>query len=124
MLKMNFQIGQVVKGVINGIQQYGIFVRLDKMNEGLLHISEINKTDPSIHYKVGNEIKVMILDIDPFSDQISLSQRGLLATPINIRRKRRHFWSSRSVKTGFKPLKDALPQEIKIGIKKYKKYLA
>ncbi|QNQ81488.1 S1 RNA-binding domain-containing protein [Lactobacillus sp. PV034] len=121
---MNLQIGQIVKGVINGVQQYGIFVRLDKKNEGLLHISEINKTNPSIKYKVGKEIKVMILDIDPFSNKISLSQRGLLTTAINIRRKKRHFWTSRSVRTGFEPLKQALPEEIKAGLKKYKKYLA
>lgn len=121
---MKFQIGQIIEGVINGIQEYGVFVRLDEQKEGLLHISEIVKTDPKRKYRIGESIRVMILDIDPFSDQISLSQRNLMKKMISIRRRKRHFWTSRNVEIGFSPLEQALPREIEVGIKKYKKYLA
>lgn len=121
---MKFQIGQIIDGVVNGIQEYGVFVRLDEKKEGLLHISEIAKTDPKRKYRIGESIKVMILDIDPFSDQISLSQRDLMKRLISIRKRKRHFWTSRNVETGFLPLERALPGEIEAGIKKYKKYLA
>lgn len=121
---MKLQIGQIIEGVINGVQEYGVFVRLNEQKEGLLHISEIKKANPERQYKIGEPIRVMILDIDPFSNQISLSQRMLRNKLINIRRKNRHFWTSRSVNIGFKPLEKALPKEIEVGIKKYKKYLA
>lgn len=121
---MKFQIGQIIEGIVNGIQEYGVFVRLDERKEGLLHKSEIAKADPKRKYKIGESIRVMILDIDPFSDQISLSQRNLMKKIMSIRRRKRHFWTSRNANTGFLPLKQALPQEIETGIKKYKKYLA
>ena len=34
--------GQIVEGVITGIQSYGAFVSLDKYSSGLIHISEIS----------------------------------------------------------------------------------
>lgn len=37
---MQVKIGDIVHGKISGIQQYGIFVRLDSKVEGLIHISE------------------------------------------------------------------------------------
>ena len=39
---MQVKIGDIVHGKISGIQQYGIFVRLDSQIEGLIHISEIH----------------------------------------------------------------------------------
>lgn len=121
---MKYQIGQVIEGTVNGIQEYGVFVKLDNNKEGLLHISEIAKSNPNKKYKLGESIKVMVLDIDPFSNQISLSQRSILKNKIDIRKDKRHFWTSKSVSIGFKPLKTALSREIEVGTKKYKNYLA
>ena len=48
---MKYQIGQVIEGTVNGIQEYGVFVKLDNNKEGLLHISEIAKSNPNKKYK-------------------------------------------------------------------------
>lgn len=81
-----FKIGDVVEGYITGIQNYGVFVSLNETEQGLIHISEcrhgfvMNFGD---HFKVGDKVKVMIVDIDEYTDKISLSMRVLtkLNTP-------------------------------------------
>lgn len=40
---MHYLVGQVVEGVITGIQPYGAFVYLDSDHKGLIHISEISR---------------------------------------------------------------------------------
>ena len=58
---MQVKIGDIVHGKISGIQQYGIFVRLDSQIEGLIHISEIHGgyvKDIGREYQVGETIKV------------------------------------------------------------------
>lgn len=78
---MQVKIGDIVHGKISGIQQYGIFVRLDSKVEGLIHISEIHGgyvKDIGREYQVGETIKVQVIDIDPYSNQISLSRRAVL----------------------------------------------
>ena len=34
----------IVKGIVTGIEPYGIFVKIDEKNDGLIHISKISKT--------------------------------------------------------------------------------
>ena len=78
---MQVKIGDIVHGRISGIQQYGIFVRLDSKVEGLIHISEIHGgyvKDIGREYQVGETIKVQVIDIDPYSNQSSLSRRAIL----------------------------------------------
>ena len=68
---MQVKIGDIVHGKISGIQQYGIFVRLDSKVEGLIHISEIHGgyvKDIGREYQVGETIKVQVIDIDPYSN--------------------------------------------------------
>ncbi|MDE6546770.1 MAG: S1 RNA-binding domain-containing protein, partial [Lactobacillus sp.] len=108
---MQVKIGDIVDGKISGIQQYGIFVRLDSKREGLIHISEIHGgfvKDIGREYQVGENIKVQVIDIDPYSNQISLSRRAVLPEVKEARKKRVHFWTSKRVKKGFAPLKDVL----------------
>ncbi len=110
-----------MQGKINGIQQYGIFVKLDDNTEGLIHISEIQSgfvKDIGSTFRVGDLIKVMVLDIDPYSNQISLSHRAVDKQDLN-RKNRVHFWTSLNVKTGFEPLKQALPEQIDEAYKRY-----
>lgn len=119
---MNYQIGQIITGTINGIQQYGIFVKLDDKTEGLIHISEIKGgyvEDIGKTFHVGEKIKVMILDIDPYSQQISLSHRAVLEPEKTTRKNKVHFWTSLKVQSGFKPVKDNLEHQIDEGLKRY-----
>jgi len=70
--------GQIIKGKITKITNFGAFVELEPELEGLLHISELadHKIDkPQDIVKVGQEVEVKILRIDPESRKIGLSLR-------------------------------------------------
>ena len=71
----NLKVSQIVEGVIQNIQDYGVFVDLGGIS-GLLHISEMGwgkLHNPKKVYKVGDKIKVLILDIN--DDKISLTAK-------------------------------------------------
>jgi len=79
----NYKIGDVVKGKISGLVDFGIFVTFDKNQEGLVHISELawQRIDhPQDVVKVGEEIKAEIIGITD-DGKISLSIRRLLKDP-------------------------------------------
>lgn len=76
--------GHIVKGKVVSLVDYGAFINIAKMVEGLLHISEISQEKiekPSDKLKVGDEIEVEILDIDEGSKKVSLSMKSL-ETPV------------------------------------------
>jgi small subunit ribosomal protein S1 len=70
--------GQIIKGTVTKLTNFGAFVELEPNLEGLLHISEladhkIEKTQDVV--KVGQEIEVKILRVDTDSRKIGLSLR-------------------------------------------------
>lgn len=70
--------GQLVKGTIAKITNFGVFIELEEGLEGLLHISELadQKIDnPEELVKVGEEIEVKVLKIDTDDRKIGLSRR-------------------------------------------------
>lgn len=78
---MTFQIGQKVKGTVSGLQPYGAFVELSDDIQGLIHISELkNGYVENIEdlVSVGDEIDVIIMDIDEYTGKLSLSYRAVL----------------------------------------------
>ncbi|OHA49052.1 MAG: hypothetical protein A2806_01780 [Candidatus Terrybacteria bacterium RIFCSPHIGHO2_01_FULL_48_17] len=79
-----FHVGDVVEGNISRIADFGIFVRFgpDEKLEGLVHTSELDWTpvpDFQQHYKVGNKLKVKIIDIQ--DGRVSLSLKALKPDP-------------------------------------------
>ena len=78
------EIGQVYKGKVKTIVQFGAFVEILPNKDGLVHISEIewrkiNKVEDVL--KEGQEIDVKIIDIDPKTGKIKLSRKELLPRP-------------------------------------------
>ena len=78
------EIGQVYKGKVKTIVQFGAFVEILPNKDGLLHISEIewkkiNKVEDVL--KEGQEVEVKIIDIDPKTGKIKLSRKELLPRP-------------------------------------------
>ena len=72
---MHYQVGQIVEGVITGIQPYGAFVALDNKTTGLIHISEISDgfvKDVARYVKVNDRIKVKIIDFDEKNNPFSM----------------------------------------------------
>jgi small subunit ribosomal protein S1 len=75
-----YQPGQVVKGKITKLTNFGVFVELEPGLEGLLHISELadGKVDsPEDLVKVGDEVEVKVLRVDAKDRKIGLSRKNL-----------------------------------------------
>ncbi len=73
-----YQPGQLIKGQITKITNFGVFVGLEDGLEGLLHISELSDDkveNPEDFVKVGDELEVKILRVDTEERKIGLSKR-------------------------------------------------
>jgi small subunit ribosomal protein S1 len=73
-----YQPGQVVKGAVTKITNFGVFVSLEENLEGLLHISELadeKVENPEDIVKVGDELEVKILRVDSEDRKIGLSRK-------------------------------------------------
>jgi small subunit ribosomal protein S1 len=81
-LVATYQLGDVVEGIVTGMVDFGVFVKLEEGLEGLVHISEIDwglVDDPRHFFKVGDKVKVKIIDIK--DGKISLSAKALKENP-------------------------------------------
>lgn len=77
---MHSKVGEIREGIVSGIQPYGAFVQLDAGEKGLIHISEISKgyvKDVATYLRVGERVRVKILDYDPLLNQCRLSLKAL-----------------------------------------------
>ena len=82
-LLKNLDEGQIVKGIIKNITDYGAFVDLGGL-DGLLHITDISwsrVTNPSEHLKVGEEIDVKVLSFDKEKLRVSLGLKQIHSDP-------------------------------------------
>ena len=79
-----YPVGSRVKGKVVNVMNYGVFVRLEDGIEGLVHISEMSWTKrlahPSEMLNVGDEIEVVVLNVNKEKQEISL---GLKQTETN-----------------------------------------
>ena len=77
--------GTRVYGKITNIADYGCFVELEEGIEGLVHVSEMDWTNRNIHpskvVEYGEEVEVMVLDIDEERRRISLGLKQCKASP-------------------------------------------
>jgi len=78
------EVGQVYKGKVKTIVQFGAFVEILPNKDGLLHISEIEwrkigKVEDVL--KEGQEIEVKIIEIDQKTGKLKLSRKELLPRP-------------------------------------------
>ncbi|OGE31493.1 hypothetical protein A3C99_03070 [Candidatus Daviesbacteria bacterium RIFCSPHIGHO2_02_FULL_37_9] len=82
--------GDEIKGVVAAVLPFGIFVTLQSGVEGLVHVSEISweKTeDPSLVYKVGDEVKAKVLSVETNTGRANLSIRQLVSDPFKDKAK-------------------------------------
>ncbi len=74
-----YQPGELVKGKVTKITNFGVFVELEPELEGLLHVSELSDQkveNPEGLVKVGQDLEVRILRIDPAERKIGLSRKS------------------------------------------------
>ncbi|HSE63103.1 MAG TPA: 30S ribosomal protein S1 [Thermoanaerobaculia bacterium] len=70
------QPGEVVEGVVSRIADFGVFVQIEGLVEGLMHVSETalaRGAKPQEHYNEGDAIRVRILRIDDGEMKVGLS---------------------------------------------------
>lgn len=75
--------GSVVKGVIKNLTDFGAFIDLDGL-DGLLHITDISWSrisHPSEMLKIGQELEVVVLDIDREKERVSLGLKQRTDNP-------------------------------------------
>ncbi len=74
-----------VKAVVTNLTDYGCFAELEEGVEGLVHVSEMDWTNKNIHpskvVQLGDEIDVMVLDIDEERRRISLGIKQCFQNP-------------------------------------------
>jgi small subunit ribosomal protein S1 len=79
-----YQKGKRLTGKVVNVTDYGAFVELETGLEGLVHISEMSWAKlkhPSQKVKAGDEVEVMVLDVDPAQRRISLGMRQVEPNP-------------------------------------------
>ncbi|MEG2351467.1 MAG: S1 RNA-binding domain-containing protein [Bacilli bacterium] len=107
---MKYKEGDVVSAKVTGIEKYGAFVSIDEEYSGLIHISEITEEfvrDVSDYVEVGDEVKVKIVGLSDFRNQLKLSAKGL-----NNNLKKNGKKKIKETVFGFYLLKSALPNWI------------
>ncbi|GBE09240.1 MAG TPA: 30S ribosomal protein S1 [Gammaproteobacteria bacterium] len=72
-------------GKVTNVTDYGAFVEIEDGVEGLVHVSEMDWTNKNIHpskvVQVGDEVEVMVLDIDTERRRISLGMKQCSTNP-------------------------------------------
>lgn len=84
-IKTRYPENTIVKGVITNLTDYGCFAELESGVEGLVHVSEMDWTNKNVHpskiVSLGDEVDVMILDIDEERRRISLGIKQCQQNP-------------------------------------------
>ncbi|MFI5143478.1 MAG: 30S ribosomal protein S1 [Thermoanaerobaculales bacterium] len=79
----NIEEGTIVTGTVKNITDYGVFIDLGGI-DGLLHVTDISwgrVGHPSEYFKVGDEVKVVVLRIDREKERVSLGYRQRFEDP-------------------------------------------
>jgi small subunit ribosomal protein S1 len=77
------QVGNTVKGTVKNLTDFGAFIDLDGM-DGLLHITDMTwgrLTHPSELLKIGQEVDVVVLDINKEKERVSLGLKQTQRNP-------------------------------------------
>jgi small subunit ribosomal protein S1 len=84
-LTRRYPVGSRVFGKVTNIADYGCFVEIEEGVEGLVHVSEMDWTNKNIHpskvVHLGDEVEVMVLDIDIDRRRISLGIKQTQQNP-------------------------------------------
>ena len=80
-----YKVGSIIKSKISNVADYGAFVQLERGVEGLIHNSELSWVNKSVHpnniVSIGEELEVMILEIDHNKRRISLGRKQCIENP-------------------------------------------
>lgn len=84
-VKASYPSGAKLKGKVVSLAEYGAFIELGEGIEGLIHVSEMSWTKrvkhPSQIVNVGDEVEVVVLEVDTENRRISLGMKQLQQNP-------------------------------------------
>ena len=84
-IKDTYPINSINKAKVSSLTDYGLFAELDSNTEGLVHVSEIDWTNKNIHpskvVSIGDEVDVMVLEVDVEKRRISLGMKQCFENP-------------------------------------------
>lgn len=107
----NYKAGDIVKGKVTGIEDYGIFLLIDNDVTGLVHISEISDKfvrNVSDYATIGEIIKAVVIEYDEINKKLKLSIKNG-----NSNKKKRKSELIQESGTGFECLSSQLDAWIK-----------
>lgn len=80
-----YPVNSRLHGVVTNLTDYGCFVEIEPGVEGLVHVSEMDWTNKNVHpskvVQLGDEVEVMVLDIDQERRRISLGIKQCVSNP-------------------------------------------
>ena len=86
-LKDQFAVGDVGEFEVVSLSDFGVFVKVTDMVDGLVRVSDVSWTEtvnPFEKYKIGDKVKAKVLDIDPEGEKFSLGIKQLEPNPWSL----------------------------------------
>jgi small subunit ribosomal protein S1 len=84
-IETRYPVGTRHKGIVRNINPYGVFVELENAITGFVHISDLSwlkrYNHPNEFTKVGNELEVVVLDLDKENRKLSLGHKQIEEDP-------------------------------------------
>lgn len=113
-----YKAGSIIKGQVTGIEKYGIFVNVDSLYSGLIHISEVSEDfvrDIHDYVKIGETIYCQVLEVSEENLQLKLSIKNINYKADNDNN------PIKETRKGFLPLKENLDLWINEKLEIYKR---
>lgn len=84
-ISQRYPSGSRFSGRVTNITDYGVFVEIEPGIEGLIHVSEMSWTRKNLHpsktVTIGQDVEVMVLDVDSTKRRVSLGMKQCLPNP-------------------------------------------
>lgn len=81
----NFKVGDIVSGTVTQVKPFGVFVKLNEVVDGLVHISELAEErveDPAAILSIGQTKDFKVISVDTQAHRISLSLKAVQEKPV------------------------------------------
>jgi protein Tex len=82
----DLEVGMQLEGTVTNVANFGAFVDIGVHQDGLIHVSQLADTfvkDPNQIVKVGQVVKVRVMEVNPQLKRISLSMKSAGSAPVN-----------------------------------------
>lgn len=84
-LLTKYAVGTTHKGIVRNLTNFGLFIELEEGIDGLVHVSDLSWTKkikhPSEFVKVGEELEIMVMELDTENRRLALSHKHLEENP-------------------------------------------